>query len=128
MPAYAPRNSEANFVALETPVNAQVITATGNFSAGGGWSQVRNARFQAVLSSVTGTTPSYTINVQDSIDGTNWVTVGSFTAITANGSQSLTIQAPLSDNVRFNIVVTGTTPSANVTILAQSVAWANVPA
>lgn len=130
MPAYSPKNSEANLVAIEQPISAVVFTTSGNTSLGTGWSQVKTAKFQIVAASVTGTTPSFTFKLQDSADGTNWVDVPSaaFTAITAAGTQAIVVNATLlNDNLRVNLVATGTTPSATVTLWATSVAHSNNP-
>lgn len=103
------------FQAAATPV-----TASGNSSVvdlAGGPANLRHA--PATLSvllhagSVTGTTPSLTVEVQWSNDGTTFVsatTPDNFTAITAAGSalKSFTAKARYA---RLLYTVTGTTPS-----------------
>jgi len=125
MPAFAPRNSEGSLVVTETLINAQTITTTTTGAALSGWSQVARAKLQLNVSSIGGTSPNYTVKLQDSADGTNWVDVpsGAFTAVTANGATQLTLNPVLfQDYVRYVVTVTGTTPTAVVTLVATSVA------
>lgn len=72
-------------------------------------------------SGVTGTTPSMTIKLQDSGDGTNWVDIPSatFTAVTADGSQRLVVNT-VGSCVRAVATITGTTPSFTVDLSAVS--------
>lgn len=130
MPASAPRNSEGNLVFQETLLNAQVITATVNGTAISGWSQVKAAKLHLTVASIGGTSPNYTVKLQDSVDGTNWVDVasGAFSAVTANGTTSLVLPNPvvLGDSVRVVVTVTGTTPTAAVTLVCTSISHSNI--
>jgi hypothetical protein len=60
---------------------------------------------------VSGTTPTNTVKVQHSVDGTTWVDLGTFTAITAAGSQQLTGTGTVNRYVRAIHTIGGTTPS-----------------
>lgn len=107
------------------PTAGTTVTASGN-STNGVYLESDNAnraaRFRdganiAVLldlSSVTGTTPSYTVEVQWSNDNITYYsasTPDTFTAITATGNalKTFTVKAPYA---RLKYTVTGTTPSA----------------
>lgn len=111
-----------------TLANANVVTASANetltvnvFSLNKAASATRVGVLLNV-SAVGGTTPSYTVEVQWSADGTNWAsaeTPDTFTAITANKvvAKAFDVKAQY---LRLKYTVTGTTPTA--TISAQAIA------
>lgn len=105
-----------------------VITATGNSTAVAGFGPADLLRATISCPTVTGTTPSATFIVQDSIDGIVWNNLMSFTALTAAGSQTLnyaevrgTTAQAFGDQLRANYTVTGTTPSftCGLTVFAE---------
>lgn len=67
------------------------------------------------VTAVSGTTPSMTVTVEESHDGTTWRTVGSFAAKTAvsNERKSFSIAESY---YRYTWTITGTTPSFTFTI------------
>lgn len=85
-----------------TGAGATAIANTGDAEA---------LRVQLNVTAVTGTTPSLTVLVEDSLDGTNWNTIGSFTAKTAVGREVINITTPFADKVRVSWTISGTTPS-----------------
>lgn len=92
------------------PLAARTATANGTTqddtaATTAGW--VANLHVTAV----SGTTPSDTVNVQHSVDGTTWVDLGTFTAVTAVGSQQITGTGTVNRYVRVVDTITGTTPS-----------------
>lgn len=101
--------------ATERPFPAQTaVTAAGNSGALTGYGNVGDIRAQLSVTSITGTTPNLTVFVEDSVDGgVTWATLGTFTAVTAAGSQSISITGPHGDQFRVRWNITGTTPSAN---------------
>lgn len=91
------------------------VTGSGNTASHevGGRS---TARLTLNVTAATGTTPSLTVNVQTSNDGTTWTTVASFPSATAAGS-SAKVFGPLDRFVRAQWAApTGTTPSFNFNI------------
>lgn len=78
-------------------------------------------RLTLAASAVSGTTPSVTITVETSADGsTGWTSVGAFAAQTAVGSQRK-IFTGLDRFVRLNATaVSGTTPSVTYTVSGES--------
>lgn len=123
MPAHHAKDSNSVPFAEDNLVNAVTVTATGAVgNPSSGWGNVDTIRLQAVLSSVTGTTPSYTLKLQESQDGTNWSDVpsGAFSAITAAGNAELSLAGPFDDIIRVFATVSGTTPSAVVTVNVAS--------
>lgn len=91
-----------------------IITVSGASQQLGGYSMAREAVIQVNVSAVSGTTPSLTVNLQDSVDdGANWNTVASTSAISATGLTVLRvpITTPFASNLRISYSVSGTTPS-----------------
>ncbi len=74
------------------------------------------------VTSVSGTTPSMTVTMQDSPDGNTWYNIpsGAFTAVTAAGTQRLLL-SNCGQYIRASIAVTGTTPSftTNLQVVGQ---------
>lgn len=80
-------------------------------------------RVQLNVTASSGTTPSLTLVIQDSLDGVNWNAIGTFTAVTGNGPQVQNISLrgdaqptgfawPFNARqVRVQWTITGTTPS-----------------
>lgn len=78
---------------------------------------IQNLSVLLDVTGVTGTSPSLTVEVQWSNDGTNFAsaaTPDTFTAITANGNVVKQFAAK-GRFARLNYTVTGTTPSFTVT-------------
>lgn len=93
-------------------VDLAAVSATGNGATQDNTSATA-AGFVAHLhvTAVSGTTPSLTAVVQHSTNGSTWVTLGSFTAATAIGSQVITGTGAVNRYARIAWTVSGTTPS-----------------
>jgi hypothetical protein len=124
------------------------VAARGNQGAAGGWSGSTTKKAGADVASTTvtatgtgtpfavedavqidaqvnvtaetGTTPSFTLTLQTSLDGTNYYNVGSFTAITAAGSAQQSFGGNLGVLARWSWVVSGTTPSITFNVDTQA--------
>lgn len=89
-------------------------TATGNdagFTQGG---PCNSALLYVNVTAASGTTPTMTVKLQDSLDGTNWfdVTGAATTSITAAGSQLVRVtNTAIGPFVRLVWTIGGTTPS-----------------
>lgn len=105
-----------------------VITASGNSQTLGAYHAARQAIIQINVTALGGTTPSITVNLQDSIDdGTNWNNVVSTSAITATGLTVLRvpITTPFSGLLRLNYAVTGAAPSITLGVRGYFATAAN---
>lgn len=108
-------------IILKNAIPPQTVTATANSTGSVDVTAASNfINIEIVAASVTGTTPSFTINAQWSFDnGTSWSSSDSggdtFTAITAAGQKvrQVTPKGPL---MRLQYTVTGTTPSGVFTV------------
>lgn len=86
-------------------------TTNGNSGPLPGYGALQDLVVQVDASAVSGTSPSLTVLVEDTVDGTNYNTVQAFTAITAVGRQVQRITVPFTDTLRVSWTITGTTPS-----------------
>lgn len=91
---------------------AATVTELGEFTT---------LRLTLNATAVSGTTPSATVTVETSPDGsTGWVAVGSFTAVTAVGSQRK-VFAGCDRFYRLNVTaVSGTTPSVTFDVTGDA--------
>lgn len=102
----------------ETLVPSLARTATGNSGAIYGFGPASTLRVQLDVTAVSGTSPSMTALVEDTLDGTNWNAVGTFAAKTAAGREVINITTPFSDVIRISWTVTGTSPSFTFAVAA----------
>lgn len=105
-----------------TVVTAAVTTATGAVANSVQELGDQNtARLTLNATAVSGTTPSVTVTVETSADGsTGWTSVGAFAAVTAVSSQRKVFTG-LDRFIRLNATaVTGTTPSVTYTVSGET--------
>lgn len=95
-------------------------TASGSAAPLEGMAQLQTLRVQLDVTAAAGTTPSLTVLVEDSIDGTNWNTLASFAAKTGPGREVVNITTPFGPQVRASWTVTGTTPSFTFSVKAHA--------
>lgn len=95
-------------------------TTDGNSSTLTNYGSYDTLRVHLNVSAVSGTTPSMTLVVEDSLDGTNWAAVGTFPAVTATGTSALDVVNPFADRIRLRWTLTGTTPSFTFTVRAAA--------
>ncbi len=115
--------------AEETPVSSAARTATGNSGSLSSYSGASSLRAQLEVTAASGTTPTLDVVIQDTLDGTNWNTIGTFVQKTTTGrevinvhpakAESGTFQPVFADRLRVLWTVAGTTPS-----FTFSVVWA----
>ena len=102
----------------ETLVASAARTASGNSGALEGFGPYDRAVIQLDVTAASGTTPSMTVTVEDTVDGTNYNTVQAFAAKTAVGREVIRITTPFSDTLRVSWAITGTTPSFTFSVSA----------
>lgn len=77
------------------------------------------ARLDLTVTAASGTTPSLTVTVETSKDGsTGWVSAGAFGAVTGAGTSRKTAGG-LDRFVRVSWAITGTTPSFTFTVTGE---------
>lgn len=106
----------------QTVVASAARTTNGNGSAVGGWNR-QGAVAKLDVTAASGT-PTLTVTIQDSPDGTTWTTRDTFGAKTGISNETRTIPSGLDVFQRVAWTITGGTPSTtfSVQFAAQSLA------
>lgn len=91
-------------------------TATGNSGTRYGYGPASSLRVQLDVTAASGTTPTLDVLVEDTLDGTNYNTIGTFAQKTTTGREVINITTPFSDKVRYSWTVGGTSPSFTFSI------------
>jgi hypothetical protein len=106
-------SSRGNYVTTIAIPSSPALTASGSVVL----SEVDYGRATSLVveinaKTVSGTTPSATFVVEDSIDGEKtWNVVESFTAITTAGTAVKRITSAFGNKLRLSYTISGTTPS-----------------
>lgn len=95
-------------------------TATGSGAVVPGFGDVTTLRAQLEVTAAAGTSPTLNVVIQDTLDGTNWNDVGTFTQLAAAGRQVINVTSPFTDRLRVRWTVGGTTPSFTFSVIAYS--------
>ncbi|MFF1348506.1 hypothetical protein ACFVZJ_21425 [Streptomyces sp. NPDC058322] len=96
---------------LVTALASAARTTSSNSGVLPGFGDWSRMRAQLTVSAVSGTTPTLDVVLEDSLDGTNWNVIGSFTQATAAAVQAIDITGLFTDRLRVRWTVGGTTPS-----------------
>lgn len=87
-------------------------TTTGSGSAVTGWSRTAgSAVVKLDVTAASGTSPTLTVTVQDSPDGSTWTTRDTFGVKTTVSNETRPLPGGLAPYVRAAWTITGTTPS-----------------
>lgn len=109
-----------NIGSTDTLVASAARTTSGNSTAVSGWGSVSRLRAQLDITAASGTTPTLDVVLEDTLDGTNYHTIGAFTQATAAGRQAVNVTTPFTDQVRVRWTIAGTTPSFTFSVLAHA--------
>lgn len=107
-------------MSANTLVASAARTATGNSGAIAVGSGAATLELELEVTAVSGTSPSMTLSIQWSVDGTNFGnndgSTDAFAAVTATGNvtKSIPVRAPY---MQLVWTITGTTPSFTFTVL-----------
>jgi hypothetical protein len=80
---------------------------SGNLRSSGG----ESVRAQLNISGVTGTAPTLNVLIEDSLDGINYNTIGTFAQKTAAGREVINIAAPFAETLRVSWTIGGSNPT-----------------
>lgn len=89
---------------------ARTTTANGT-SVDSGAATSNGAVAHLHITNVAGTTPSLTVTVEHSTNGSSWTTLGSFTAASTASSELITVTGTVNRYTRAVFTIAGTTPS-----------------
>lgn len=92
-------------------------TTSGSSAEAAGYAAATTLRAQLNVTAVAGTSPTLNVVIEDSLDGTNWNTIGTFAQKTANGREVINVTTPFADRVRISWTIAGTTPSFTFDVL-----------
>jgi hypothetical protein len=95
----------------ETVVASAARTVTGNSGTMGGYGAASTIRAQLNVTAASGTTPTLDVTIQDTLDGTNWFTIGTFAQKTTAALEVINVTVPFADRLRVLWTIGGTTPS-----------------
>lgn len=95
-------------------------TASGSSASTGGMTSRTTLRVQLSVTAASGVSPSLAVVLEDTLDGENWNTIGTFAAKTAVGREVINIEAPFTETVRARWTLSGTAPSFTFAVLAYA--------
>lgn len=109
---------------LETIVPLQARTTSGNTEILDGYGLVETMRAQLNVTAASGTSPTLNVVIEDSLDGANWNTIGTFTQRAAVGREVINITSVFGPQIRVRWTIAGTAPSFTFDVVLYS-QWAN---
>lgn len=124
MPARLQPNSAAAPYVEEVITASAARTATGNSATLSGYGLPAKLLFFLNCTAASGTTPTLNVTIEDTLDGSTWRAVATFTQKTAASTEYIAIPttAPVADRIRVRWVIAGTTPSFTFSMTCAS--WA----
>lgn len=115
-----PRRNRAAPGTTDTVVASAARTASGNSGPSHGWGSTEKLRAQLDVTAASGTSPTLDVVIEDTVDGTNWNVIGTFTQRTAAGRQVIDVAGFFTDQLRVRWTVAGTTPSFTFSVVIYS--------
>jgi hypothetical protein len=76
---------------------------------------------QLNVTAASGTLPSLSVAVQDTVDGTNYNTIATFATASGVTREVIRLTTPFADSLRVVYVIEGTTPSFTFNVIT----WAD---
>ncbi len=92
-------------------VDSAARTTSGDSGLLEGYGPAESLRIQLDVTAASGLSPTLDVVIEDSLDGTTFNTVGTFTQATAAGRQVIDITSPFTDRLRLRWTIGGSTPS-----------------
>jgi hypothetical protein len=106
---------------LIVPSAARV--ASGDSGIIDGLAGYKQIRAQLNVTAAAGTLPTLDVTIEDTLDGTNWNTIGTFAQKTEPGREVISITGAFSDRARVKWVIGGTEGQS----FTFAVAWSLKP-
>lgn len=95
-------------------------TTSGTSSVVGGFGDRISLRAQVEVTAASGVSPTLDVVIEDTLDGTNWNPVGTFTQRTAAAREVVNITGLFTDRLRVRWTVGGTTPSFTFSVVGYA--------
>lgn len=102
----------------DTLVSSAARTATGDSGVISGYGPADTLRLQLDVTDASGTSPTLDVLVEDTLNGTNFNTIGTFAQKTAAGREVINVTTPFADRLRVSWTVAGTSPSFTFSVVA----------
>lgn len=115
-----PRTDISSGGLLETLVTSAARAASGDDGGTTGWGHASTIRAQLDVTAASGTSPTLDVVIEDTLDGINWNTIGTFAQKVSAGREVINITGLFSEQVRVRWTVGGTTPSFTFSVAAYS--------
>ena len=115
-----PKTSSPAPGVTDTLLVSAARTTTGASAALGGYGASATLRVQLDVTAASGTAPTLDVLVQDTLDGTNYNTVGTFAQKTATGREVINVTVPFSETLRVSYTIAGTAPSFTFAVVAYT--------
>jgi len=96
-------------------------TTTASAPAVTGFAAARQLCLQLQVTAASGTTPTLDVVVQDTVDGTNYSTIATFTQAAATTREVIRLATPFTDALRVVYTIGGVTPSFTFNVIT----WAD---
>lgn len=100
-----------NYYSEDDLVPQGARTASGDSGVWDGFGRASTLLALLSVTAASGTSPNLTVFIEDTLDGINWFTVGTFAARTAVGTETINVTSPFADRIRARWAISGTTPS-----------------
>lgn len=95
-------------------------TGSGDSGVLPGWGEASALRVQLDVTAVSGTTPTLNVVIEDTLDGSTFNTIATFTQKTAVSREVVNVTLPFSDRLRVRWTIGGTSPSIVFGVVAAS--------
>lgn len=115
-----PRSDHSSTGTTDVLVASAARTASGNSGPQTHFGAASRIRAQLDVTAASGVAPTLDVFIEDTLDGTNWNPVGTFTQRTAAGRQVVDITGLFSDVVRVRWAIAGTTPNFTFSVITYS--------
>ena len=96
-------------------------TTTASAPAVTGFAAARQLCLQLQVTAASGTAPTLDVVVQDTVDGTNYSTIATFTQAAATTREVIRLATPFTDALRVVYTIGGVTPSFTFNVIT----WAD---
>jgi hypothetical protein len=96
-------------------------TTTASAAAVTGFAAARQLCLQLQVTAASGTAPTLDVVVQDTVDGTNYSTIATFTQAAAATREVIRLATPFTDSLRVVYTIGGVTPSFTFSVIT----WAD---
>lgn len=96
-------------------------TTTAAATAVAGFAAAAKLVLQLNVTAASGTTPTLDVVVQDTVDGTNYSTIATFTQAVGVTREVIRLSTPFTDSLRVSYEIGGVTPSFTFSVIS----WAD---